>query len=187
VRDFKQIAGRAGRKGFDTQGSVVAQAPEHIIEAEEQTERRQEEGHRAGQGEVSWSEETFEKLRTRPPETLKSRFRVTHGMVLSLLQRDAEQDDPTRKNFDSLRELIRRSHEDEGTKKRLLTFAAVLVRSLYRAGILEMSRRHPEPLSLGGGGGGAPVGLLPPPGALALPDRDLGQLDMQERPTRSTS
>jgi len=61
-------------------------------------------------------------------------------MVLSLLQRDAEQDDPTRKNFDSLRELIHRSHEDEGTKKRLLTFAAVLVRSLYRAGILEMAR-----------------------------------------------
>jgi hypothetical protein len=59
-------------------------------------------------------------------------------MVLSLLQRDAEQNDPSRKNFDSLRELIRRSHEDEGTKKRLLAFAAILVRSLYRAGILEM-------------------------------------------------
>ena len=32
VRDFKQIAGRAGRKGFDTAGLVVCQAPEHVIE-----------------------------------------------------------------------------------------------------------------------------------------------------------
>ena len=141
VRDFKQIAGRAGRKGFDTQGSVVAQAPEHIIEkrkAERSGAKKKVTG--PAKGEVSWSEETFDKLMTRPPETLKSRFRVTHGMVLSLLQRDAEQNDPSRKNFDSLRELIRRSHEDEGTKARHLAFAAVLVRSLYRAGILEMAR-----------------------------------------------
>src|SRR6185295_7271979 len=78
-------------------------------------------------GEVSWSEETFEKLISRPPETLKSRFRITHGMVLALLQRDAEQDDPGRRNFDSLRELVRRSHEDEGSKARLLAHAALLV------------------------------------------------------------
>ena len=32
ARDFQQIAGRAGRKGFDDRGSVVAQAPEHVIE-----------------------------------------------------------------------------------------------------------------------------------------------------------
>src|SRR6202012_2338638 len=32
VRDFQQIAGRAGRKGFDDQGTVVAQAPEHVVE-----------------------------------------------------------------------------------------------------------------------------------------------------------
>src|SRR4029450_6201104 len=32
VRDFHQIAGRAVRKGFDERGSVVVQAPEHVIE-----------------------------------------------------------------------------------------------------------------------------------------------------------
>ena len=32
ARDFHQIAGRAGRKGFDDVGFVVAQAPEHVIE-----------------------------------------------------------------------------------------------------------------------------------------------------------
>jgi uncharacterized protein DUF3516/RAD3-like DEAD/DEAH box helicase len=143
VRDFKQIAGRAGRKGFDERGSVVAQAPEHIIEKRRSERRPNGKKSRPpakgpAKGEVSWSEETFEKLIARPPETLKSRFRITHGMVLALLQRDAEQDDPGRRNFDSLRELVRRSHEDEGSKARLLAHAALLVRSLHRAGILEM-------------------------------------------------
>ncbi len=146
VRDFQQIAGRAGRKGFDTQGSVVAQAPEHVIE-KRRSDRRAESGKKSkvpvkgpAKGEVSWSEETFERLISRPPETLRSRFRVTHGMVLDLLQRDAEADDATKRNFSSLRELIAASHEDEGTKTKLLSFAAMLARSLYRAGVLKTSR-----------------------------------------------
>ncbi len=139
VRDFKQIAGRAGRKGFDVKGSVVAQAPEHIIE-KRKSERSGGKKIVKGppKGEVSWNKETFDKLIARPPETLKSRFRITHGMVLNLLQRDAELDDPNLRNFDSLRALIRRCHEEEGAKARLLTYAAVLVRSLYRAGIIRM-------------------------------------------------
>ena len=139
VRDFKQIAGRAGRKGFDTEGSVVAQAPEHIIEkrlAERKGKKVQAKS--AAKGEVTWTQETFDKLITRPPETLKSRFRVTHGTVLDLLQRDAELDDPDLRNFDSLRDLIARCHEEEGSKARHLSQAAVLVRSLYRAGIIRM-------------------------------------------------
>ncbi len=146
VRDFKQIAGRAGRKGFDVQGSVVAQAPEHVIEKRQAAKkagdgkRRRPPPKTAGKGEVTWSEETFEKLIARPPETLRSRFRITHGMVLNLLQRDAEHDDPTRRNFASLRELIALCHEDEASKARHLAHAAALVRSLYRAGVLRMVR-----------------------------------------------
>ena len=141
VRDFKQIAGRAGRKGFDVQGSVVAQAPEHIIEKRKSERSGGKKIVRGpAKGEVSWAKETFEKLIERPPETLKSRFRITHGMVLNLLQRDAELDDPNLRNFDSLRDLIRRSHEEEGAKARHLTTAAVLVRSLYRSGIIRMKR-----------------------------------------------
>ncbi len=145
VRDFKQIAGRAGRKGFDVAGSVVAQAPEHIVE-KRVADRKAGEGKKrspakqAAKGEITWTQETFDKLMTRPPETLKSRFRVTHGMVLDLLQRDAELDDPGLRNFGSLRALISGSHEDEGSKARHLGQAAVLVRSLHRAGVIRMKR-----------------------------------------------
>jgi superfamily II RNA helicase len=148
VREFKQIAGRAGRRGFDTRGSVVAQAPEHIVE-KRQAERKSEASGKKTRtvkappkGEVSWTVETFQKLIARPPETLTSRFRLTHGMVLSLLQRD-EAEQPSR-NFASLRDLIARCHEEEGAKRRLVKQAAVLVRSLYRAGIIDLTPERPH-------------------------------------------
>jgi superfamily II RNA helicase len=147
VRDFKQIAGRAGRKGFDDQGWVVAQAPEHVVENLRLTQKAVDNPKakkllkrkkQPAKGEVSWSRETFEALVARPPETLRSQFKVDHGMVLALIQRDAEADDPDRDNFFSLRRLIARCHEDEGTRRRLLSRTALLVRSLYRAGVIRM-------------------------------------------------
>jgi len=142
VRDFQQIAGRAGRKGFDDRGLVVAEAPDHVI-ARRAAERKRKKGggsFRPKPGEVVWSEETFRRLIDSPPETLRSRFHVTHGMVLQLLQRDAEVDDPELRNFASLRRLIAGCHDEEGAKQRHLARAAVLVRSLARAGILELRR-----------------------------------------------
>lgn len=144
VRDFHQIAGRAGRKGHDDEGFVVCQAPEEAIEKKKRAAagKKPKAGKKTPgkKGEVSWTEATFDGLVSRPPETLQSRFRIDHGMVLNLLQRDAELDDPGRENFAALRELIAASHETPGRKTRLTGQAARLVRSLHRAGIVEMRR-----------------------------------------------
>jgi hypothetical protein len=148
VREFQQIAGRAGRKGFDEHGSVVCQAPEDVIDRRQSERKGKASGkkrrkHPRGQpraGRASWSKETFEKLVDSRPEVLRSSFRVTTGMILDLLQRDAELDDPDAGNFASLRRLIRDCHEEPGAKTRLLSRAADLVRSLYRAGIIRMER-----------------------------------------------
>jgi superfamily II RNA helicase len=148
VRDFKQIAGRAGRKGFDEEGWVVCQAPEHVIE-NKRRERRAKGGKRGAKVHrkapprdrfVAWDEKTFQSLVKRPPETLRSQFRMSNSMVLSLLQQDAEHDDPDRPNFASLRETIERSHESPARKRELLSTAAAHVRSLYRTGVLGMTK-----------------------------------------------
>ncbi|HEX4953818.1 MAG TPA: DUF3516 domain-containing protein [Thermoanaerobaculia bacterium] len=147
VRDFKQIAGRAGRKGFDDQGSVVCQAPEHVIE-NLRIDAKMSGGGKKNlvkkkppvKGFVPWNKETFEKLIERAPEQLVSRFRITHGMVMDLLQQDAAHDDPNADNFQALRALIAGSHESDERKKELLRQAAQLVRSLYRAGLIRMVR-----------------------------------------------
>jgi superfamily II DNA/RNA helicase len=148
VREFQQIAGRAGRKGFDDHGYVVCQAPDDVIDRR-RAERKGKEvrkrkrpsprGQRRG-GTVSWSRETFQKLVDRPPETLKSKLRITTGTILHLLQRDAEANDPEAGNFASARLLIRDCHEEGAGKRRLVSRAAELVRSLYRAGIIHMER-----------------------------------------------
>ena len=128
VRDFKQIAGRAGRKGFDDEGSVVSQAPEDVIErikaqrkaAANPKKRPKKAAKSPRQGDVSWSEDTFRKLVADPPEKLKSRFRITAGMLVDLLQRDAAVNDPEKGNFASVRELIANCHDDDDGKRRHL-------------------------------------------------------------------
>jgi len=148
VREFKQISGRAGRKGFDDQGYVACQAPEETIErlkeqrkAAANPKKRQKKGPGKGRpGEVSWSEDTFRKLVADPPEKLTSRFQITPGMLIDLLQRDAAINDPSSGNFASVRRLIANCHDDDAEKERHLERAAQLARSLYRAGIIRMER-----------------------------------------------
>ena len=144
ARDFHQIAGRAGRKGFDDKGWVVAQAPEHVIEnvklgqkaaAGKKVVRKQ-----PPRGFVGWDRQTFEKLVARQPEALVSRFDVTHGLLLNLLQADA----PERGGgYGKLVRIVRRAHVTETRKKQLLVKSAILFRTLRVAGLIS-TFKHPH-------------------------------------------
>ena len=152
VRDFQQIAGRAGRKGFDELGWVVCQAPAHEIENRRRSlkarasprgrSRKPVRKRPPPRGFVPWDERTFERLVASPPETLESRFRLRHGMVFDLIQADeSSRNGGRRTNFGSLRRLIAACHEPAATRHRLIGQSAELVRALHRAGILRMTAR----------------------------------------------
>jgi len=139
VREFQQIAGRAGRKGFDDRGTVVCQAPEHVVE----NKRQEEKARRAGgkrklqkkkppPGFVPWNEDTFRRLVERPPEPLTSRFAVSHGLLLAVLRR------PGGADYAEVIRLVDRSHETPASKARERRRAAALFRSLVRAGVVEV-------------------------------------------------
>ena len=143
VRDFKQIAGRAGRKGFDDHGSVVCQAPEHLIENKRNAHKARVRGRkvvksRPPKGFVAWDEKTFQRLVHSPPETLQSRLRITHGLLVSCLQSEAPE--ATRRGgYRFLADLIASSHQSTVRKRRLLREAAIVFRSLRGAELLEFA------------------------------------------------
>ncbi|MGI9592172.1 MAG: DUF3516 domain-containing protein, partial [Myxococcota bacterium] len=140
VRECKQIAGRAGRKGFDEQGYVVCQAPEHLIENRRQAAKsgpgkKPPRKAQPPRGFVPWNRDTFEKLIEKPPEMLRSRFRVGHGMLVNVLQREEEAGSGAN-GYGALIALINRSHESDKSKARLRRRAALLFRALHQAGIV---------------------------------------------------
>ena len=133
ARDFHQIAGRAGRKGFDEQGWVVAQAPEHVIEnaklaqkAGKKFVKRQPPDRNF----VNWDEQTFQRLIAAAPERLQSRFQVSHGMLLNVLSRPGD-------GCTAMRELIRDSHETERAKELHRRRGWQLFRALLKRRIVE--------------------------------------------------
>lgn len=112
ARDFHQISGRAGRKGFDTVGYVVAQAPEHVIENMRLSQKPGKKFVKRPAPErnyAHWDKETFERLQVAAPERLVSRFQVNHGMLLNVLSRP---DDGCK----AMRALIHDSHETDHQK-----------------------------------------------------------------------
>ena len=140
TREFLQIAGRAGRAGFDTQGYVVVQAPEHIIE-NEKAKAKSEERRKAGkknskaqlkkppEGTVVWTEATFTKLVDGAPEPLQSRMKVDNSMILNVVARDEDA-------FAVMRRITMDNHEEPRTQLKLARRALRLTRSLVHSGVL---------------------------------------------------
>ena len=140
ARDFHQIAGRAGRRGFDTRGFVVVQAPEHVIENMRLSERAAREGRKVVKRRppdhnfVNWDLGTFKRLIGSPPEQLASRFAVSHGMLLNVLSRPGD-------GCRAMRQLIRDSHESEDAKRAHRRRAWQLFRALVGRHIVEFVPR----------------------------------------------
>lgn len=136
ARDFHQIAGRAGRKGFDDIGFVVAQAPAHVIENAKLAAKSSQTGKKfvkrkpPERGFVPWDESTYRRLIESPPEPLTSRFEVSHGMLINVLSRKTD-------GCSAMRKLIRDCHETAKRKKELMHRAFQLFRSLVEKNIVE--------------------------------------------------
>ncbi|GAA3750087.1 DEAD/DEAH box helicase [Salinactinospora qingdaonensis] len=138
AREFHQIAGRAGRAGFDTVGNVVVQAPEHVVENEkalakagdDPKKRRKVVRKKAPEGFVGWDKATFEKLIAADPEPLTSRFKVSNAMLLSVIARPGD-------CFAAMRQLLTDNHEEPKYRRRHISEAIAIYRSLLDGGIVE--------------------------------------------------
>ncbi len=140
VRDFQQIAGRAGRKGFDDMGWVVAQAPEHVIENLQIDEKVAKDPSKKKKlvkkkppdfGFLHWDRSTFQRLTESQPEPLVSRFQINHGMILNVLER------PRGGGCKALVRLGRDSHDTPAQKRQLRAHGMALFQSLLDAAIIE--------------------------------------------------
>ena len=138
VREFQQIAGRAGRRGFDDRGDVWVQAPPHVVDnermaraAEDDPKKRKSVKKKPPErGYVHWSEDTFDKLVNGEPEPLTSSFDVNHQMVMSLLDRPGD-------GCKAVRRLMVDNHEPRRKQRHHIRRAIAIYRSLADAGLLE--------------------------------------------------
>ena len=141
AREFHQIAGRAGRAGYDTAGLVVVQAPEHEIEnlqaeakaGDDPKKKRKLVKKQAPQGFVGWSEQSFETLVAAQPEALESRMTVSAAMLINLIARGQEHDSDV---FKDARRLLTENHEPPAQQRELVRRALGIAKSLVHAGVV---------------------------------------------------
>ncbi len=138
AREFHQIAGRAGRAGYDDTGAVVVQAPEHVIANEKSLakigddpkKRRKFVRKKPPPGMVSWGQPTFDRLVAAEPEPLRSSFTVSHAMLLNVISRPGDA-------FTSMRHLLTDNHEDRPAQRRHIHRAIAIYRALLAGGVVE--------------------------------------------------
>ena len=146
AREFHQIAGRAGRAGFDTAGTVACQAPEHEVEnarlvakaGDDPKKLKRVQRKKAPEGFVSWGEPSFQRLIAAEPERLVSSMQITHSMLLDIIGRGGDV-------FQNVRDLVFDNHEPWKKQLALARQALAIYRTLRTAEIVQQ---------LGGGIGG---------------------------------
>ena len=136
-REFHQIAGRAGRAGYDTEGTVVVEAPEHEIENWRLRQRAGSDPKKlkklrlksVREGEVTWSEKTYERLTVAEPEPMSSQFRMTNSMLLNVIARPGN-------GYEHLKHLLRTNHDTRAKQNRDILHTLELFKGLLNAGIV---------------------------------------------------
>jgi superfamily II RNA helicase len=146
ARDFHQISGRAGRRGFDDRGYVVAQAPEHFIEnlllEQKGSGKKFVRRKPPEKGFVNWDKSTFTRLISAPPERLAAQLQITHGMLLNVLGR------PHEDGCRAMQSIIRRCHDGAKAKKAHFKRAWQLFRALVERKIVEFIPKNAEGVHL---------------------------------------
>lgn len=140
AREFHQVAGRAGRAGFDTAGGVVAQAPEHESEnrkalakmGDDPKKKRKWVSKKAPAGFVSWGEPSFRKLIAAEPETLTSHMQITSAMLLNVIARGGDV-------FANVHALVFDNHEPWRRQLQLARRALGVYRTLREAGVVQQT------------------------------------------------
>ena len=143
AREFHQIAGRAGRSGFDTEGLVISEAPDYEIEnakaiakaGDDPKKLKKVKKKQPPEGFVGWTEQVFERLVAAPPETLVPHLRITHSMVLALVEQGGDAWTRTCK-------LIADSAQSEDEKAKLVQRAREIFDTLVDAGVVERTENE---------------------------------------------
>ncbi|TFV99688.1 DEAD/DEAH box helicase [Leifsonia flava] len=137
AREFHQIAGRAGRAGYDTTGTVVAQAPEHESEnlkaiekaGDDPKKKRKIIRKKAPDGFVSWGEPSFRKLIDAEPEALRSHMQITSAMLINVIARGGDV-------YANVHTLVFDNHEPWKRQLELARRALGIYRTLRASGIV---------------------------------------------------
>ena len=138
AREFHQIAGRAGRAGYDSVGNVVVQAPDHVVDNEralakagdDPKKRRKVVRKKPPEGTVGYGKPTFERLVEAEPESLTSSFAVTHSMLLNVIARPGD-------GYVAMRNLLTDNDEPRPRQLRHIRTAIHAYRALLTAGVVE--------------------------------------------------
>lgn len=137
AREFHQVAGRAGRAGYDPYGNVVVMAPEWEIEnavalakaGDDPAKRKKIVRKKAPTGVVNWGEGSFERLITAVPEPLEPRLQLTAAMLINVIGRGGDV-------FGNVRSLVFDNHESRPRRYALARRAIAIFRTLVTAGIV---------------------------------------------------
>jgi len=141
AREFHQVAGRAGRAGYDTHGNVVVMAPEWEIEnavalakaGDDPAKRKKIVRKKAPTGVVNWGEGSYERLIAAPPEPLVPQLKLTAAMLINVIGRGGDV-------FGNVRALVFDNHEPLARRFALARRAIAIFRTLVDAGIVEVDR-----------------------------------------------